>query len=122
MTEIEEFSSGYYSIEMVVCPYEGGPVIESQLHNHLSDEYYSQTDAPVMFRLGLDGHPYFEPSDELSIPVDHIGIPPSWFAENGMDETYGTQRVFVLKPDHSYLLQQPDVLDNRFNADDVMEE
>jgi len=114
--EIEDFSSGYYRLRMLVVPYENGPAIESETYDYINREFYAQTDAPPLFRLGLDGNPYFSVDAEFSIPQDRIGIPHSWFGDNTMGDTYEEVDVFLMKAGHAYLLDQAELLNERFNS------
>ncbi|AGM11334.1 hypothetical protein M199_gp004 [Halogranum tailed virus 1] len=120
--KVEDFSSGYYRTELLVVPYEDGPVMESETFDYINREFYSQTDAPPMFRLGLDGNPYFEVGTEFSIPADRIGIPRDWFGDNKMGDTMQKTSVFILKPGHAYLLKEAELLGKRFNPDDVIDD
>lgn len=117
--KIEDFSSGYYRTELLVVPYEDGPAIESEMYDYINREFYSQTDTPPMFRLGLDGNPYFEVGTEFSIPADRIGVPKDWFGDNRMGDTYEKTSVFILKPGYAFLLKEAELLGNRFNAKDL---
>jgi len=117
--EISDFSSGYYKARMLVVPYEAGPAIESETYDYINKQFYAQTDAPPLFRLGLDGNPYFQVNSEFSIPQDRMGIPSEWFGDNTMGDTYEKVDVFILKPGHAYLLNQADILAQRFNPEDL---
>lgn len=119
MNEIREFSNAYYMTTMTVAPYKHGPVVEQQFHDKLEKQYYSQTNAPVMFRLGLNGQPYFVADTEYSIPEDHMGVPREWFADNRMEEQYGEMDVFILKPTQSYLLNQCRLLSDGFKSEEI---
>lgn len=119
MTAIQDFSSGYLTVEMTVVPYEDGPVAERGFYDYLQRNYYAQTDAPPKFRLGLDGEPYFEVDTEVTMPADHLAIPEEWFEDARMEKKYGKHQVFILKPGHAHLLEQSDKLGERFNPKDL---
>lgn len=101
--QLEEFSGGYYSLDMDLQPYSDGPVIEAGLYNYIRDNVYAQTDAPITFKLSMDNGAYFKVSAETAIPPSVLALPEAWI-ENFTGDG-GDNRVFVLKPEHSYLLQ-----------------
>lgn len=79
---------------MSVQEYDAGPVIERQLYDFINRELYTETNAPVMMRLGLDEGRIFGVNAENAVPRDVLALPPELF-----DKT-GTQNVFVLKGDY----------------------
>lgn len=101
---IEDFSSGYYAASMQVEPYQQGPTISCELFEFINREYYGGTDSEPMFRLDMDGSPYFTTSCEYSIPKDVIGIPEEWFRDSHAERSYDEQMVYILKPSYAYLL------------------
>lgn len=115
MADVESFSSGYFRARLVVTTYDDGPVVDRAFYESLLEDHYKRTDAPPMFRLGLDGNPYFEVDAEYTIPADHIGIPEQWFADQRMDDDYGERDVFITKPGYSWLFQQAKWSSNRFD-------
>lgn len=104
----EEFSGGYYRAEMDVQPYDDGPVIEHELYEHIDNEIYGSSNAPITMQVGLDKGPYFHVDSEAAVPTDVLALP------DGLIDGAGRQDVFVLKPRHSYLLNRSRVLQERF--------
>lgn len=117
--EFEDFSSGYYRVEMTVAPYDQGPTVQNDVYDYIERQHYTQTNANPLFRLGLDGNPYFTPKREAAIPSDHIGVPTSWFADNTMAPTYDECEVFVLKPSYAYMIEQAKHLGEYFDPRSV---
>lgn len=115
---LDEFSGGYYRTEMNVQPYEDGPVIEHGLYNMIDKRVYAQTDAPIMMRVGLDASPYFTISSEAAVPTDVLALPRSWMDDMDIDSR-GMHNVFVLKPEHSYVLGQSKKLKKRFENHNI---
>jgi len=112
--KVENFSGGYFKTELRVSEYRDGPAIEAEAYSFINRQFYANSDGKPMFRLGLDGHPYFEASAEISIPVDVIGIPREWIADSRIEEgTY--QNVFILKPAHADILREATELSKRFD-------
>ena len=97
---IEEFSGGYYRVNMDIEVYDGGPSIESALYDRISHQLYSKTRAPVTMRLTLDGGPRFTPSSEAAIPPDVIGMPQHILQEANVKPSLN-ENVFILKPTHA---------------------
>jgi hypothetical protein len=111
--EVENFSAGYFKIELRISEYQDGPAMEAETHAFINRQFYSHSDGDPVFRLGLDGNPYFEVSAEVSIPADVIGIPREWFADNRIEEG-SYQNVFILKPGHADILREATELSKRF--------
>lgn len=103
---LEEFSNGYYKAEMDIQPYSGGPVIEAGLYDFINRRVYAQTDSPITMRVGLEKGPYFSVKAESAVPTDVLALPQEWI--NDMDISVNKQEnsIFVLKPDHSYFINQ----------------
>ena len=116
---LEEFSGGYYRTEMMVQPYEDGPVIENGLYDLIDKTIYARTNAPITLRIGLAGSPYFKVGCESAIPTDVLAIPRKWMDDIQLHEEYKTHSVFVLKPEYSYLVNQSIVLKERFDNHNV---
>lgn len=112
---VENFSSGYLRTDMKVVPYEDGPAMESEAYSYINRQFYARTDVPPIFRLGLDGEPYFQVSAEFSIPADRIGIPSEWMSDNLLEDEYRSMPVYILKPDFAYLLKESERLEREFN-------
>lgn len=102
---LREFSSGYYSLDMQVQPYEDGPVIDSAVYDYINREVYSQTNAPITMKLSLDNGAYFNVEAENGVPPSVLALPESWI-DNFTDATGKRDTVFVLKPGYSYLMHQ----------------
>lgn len=102
--KLENFSSGYYRASMQVEPYDGGPSISCDTFEQLNREYYGGTDSEPMFRLDIDGSPYFTTSCEYSIPHNVLGIPSDWFQDTSAERQYTEVPVYILKPQYAYLL------------------
>lgn len=101
---IESFSSGYYAASMQVEPYQQGPAVSCEFFEFINREYYSETSSDPMFRLDMDGSPYFTTSCEYSIPKDVIGVPEEWFRDSYAERSYDEQMVFILKPSYAHLM------------------
>lgn len=114
----EEFSGGYYRTEMNVQPYAAGPVIQNDVYDFINREIYAQTDAPITMRVGLDRGPYFTVSAESAVPTNVLAMPREWMDDM---EIHDIERhnVFVLKPGHSYVLNQSVKLSKRFDDHNV---
>lgn len=119
---LEEFSGGYYRTEMTVQPYSDGPVIERGLYDRIDNGVYAQTDAPVTVRVGMGSSPYFQLDYESAVPVDVLAMPREWMDDMGIHNEYETQSVYVLKPEHSYVLNQSVKLRERFDNHNINEE
>jgi hypothetical protein len=91
---IDNFSSGYYSAQMSIQGYDGGPTINRTLHKFINNQLYSDNDVPVMMRLSLDESRAFSVSPESSVPKDVLALPHDMF------DSFAEERVFILKPDH----------------------
>lgn len=105
---LREFSGGYYSLDMHVQPYADGPVIDTAIYDFINREIYSNTDAPITMKLSLNNGAYFNVGAENGVPPSVLAIPESW-VENVSDLTDGKREtVFVLKPEHSSLMNQPE--------------
>ena len=102
---LREFSGGYYSLDVDIQPYDGGPVIDSAVYDYINREVYSQTNAPVTMKLSLDNGAYFNVGAENGVPPSVLALPEAW-VENFTDANGTTDTVFVLKPGHSYLMHQ----------------
>lgn len=111
---IEDFSSGYYKADMSVQPYEDGPTIEQGLYDFIARRFYAKTDAPVTMRVGLSEGPIFEPSAEIGIPTNVLGLPLSEIEDSNIHPSDDSVAVFVLKAEFAYLFQQAEALGDRF--------
>lgn len=116
----EEFSGGYYRTDMNVQSYKDGPVIQNGIYDFINREVYAQTDAPITMRVGLDAGPYFHVSSESAVPTDVLALPREWIDDMDIDERE-RQNVFLLKPGHSYVLNQSVKLSERFKNHNVNE-
>jgi hypothetical protein len=103
---LEEFSGGYYRVQMSVQEVERGPVIERGLYDLIARRIYDTTDAPVTVRLGLDAGPRFTPTAENGVPTNVIGLPKSLLTEAGVHPGDNSVNVFVLKPSAAYRFNQ----------------
>jgi len=115
---VENFSGGYLKTEMKIVPYEDGPAIESESYEFINRQFYADSTGYPMFRLGLDGNPYFHVSSEISMPEDVLGIPRTWFADNGIADDANYHNVFILKPGHADVLREARLISKRFMDDD----
>lgn len=116
--QVEDFSSGYYKVDMYVVPYDDGPVMQHRIHEYIAKKLYDSVNAPLMFRLGLDGNPYFSVDTESAIPVDRMAIPHEWFADNRMSDTMKERPVYILKPEYTEMLNESALLGRRFNEEE----
>lgn len=112
--KVENFSGGYFKTELRVSEYRDGPAMEVEAYSFINRQFYSKSDGNPMFRLGLNGNPYFEASAEVSIPTDVIGVPREWLADNRITEG-SYQDVFILKPAHADILREATELSKRFD-------
>lgn len=110
---LTDFSGGYYSLDMQVQPYSNGPVIESDLYDHLDSEVYKQTNAPVTFKLSMDNGAYFNVEPENGVPPSVLALPEAWVENFDVSNDGRARKVFVLKPGHSYLLHQAELLEEQ---------
>lgn len=106
---LENFSGGYYSIDMQVQPYDDGPVIDSGLYDLLDHRVYSQTDAPVTMKLSMDNGTYFNVGSENGVPPSVLALPEPWVNNLGVSSDGRLDKVFILKPEYSYLFHQRDM-------------
>jgi len=113
---VEDFSSGYYKLSMQVEPYTDGPMCSCNLFDFIQREYYGSVESKPIFRLDMDGSPYFTASCENSIPQNVIGLPEHWFDEPIAERTYHETPVYLLKPDDAHLM------DNAMNVDQSAED
>jgi len=116
---MEEFSGGYYSLEMQVQRYSDGPVIESSLYDMINRRVYSNTDAPITFKLSLDNGAYFNVDAENAVPHNVLALPESWIENFDVQDDGRPSRIFVLKPGHSYLMHQSEILKERFSGSEL---
>lgn len=116
---LEEFSNGYYRTQMTVQPYSDGPVIERGLYDRINDNIYAQTDAPVTIRVGLNGGPYFPVGEENAVPTDVLALPRDWMDDMGIHDECEVRSVFVLKPSHSYVINQSMKIGKKFEKHNV---
>lgn len=111
---ITDYSGGYLRTSLKVVKYADGPVMEEESHAYINHQVYDSARSEPMFRLGLNGNPYFTVDTEFSIPRDVIGVPESWFADN-LNITDGMYApVFILKPGHADVLTEAQRLSERF--------
>jgi len=116
--KVENFSGGYLRAKMKIVPYEDGPVMESETFEFINRQFYSRSDGFPIFRLGLNGNPYFEVDTEFSIPADKIGIPREWFGDNKISDDDEFKDVYILKPAHADILREATTLSKRFGGGD----
>lgn len=124
---IEEFSGGYYRIEMTVQPLSSGPSIERGLYNFIDKKFYCQTSAPVTMRVGLTQSSHFQPSSEGAMPTDVLGLPENLLQEMDVHPSAENVSVLILKPAHAYMFGQSmalgsEFLDNSNISDTTLEE
>jgi len=111
---ITDYSGGYLQTHLKIVKYEDGPVMEEESHAYIQRQVYQSARSEPMFRLGLNGNPYFTVDTEFSIPKNVIGVPESWFADN-LNITDGMHSpVFILKPGHADVLTEAQRLSERF--------
>ena len=103
---IEQFSSGYYKTSLTVQEYSDGPTVSNQLYTFIKRNIYQQTDAPPLFKMGLDSGAYFTVNGENSIPSDVIALPEEWIIDFDITENNKTIDIFICKPEFSHMLQQ----------------
>lgn len=106
---LEEFSGGYYSLDMYVQEYSDGPVIEEGLYDLINREVYSRTTAPITMKLSLDNGTYFNVDAERSVPTDVLAIPEEWVDNLDVEKDGRKRRVFVLKPGRAYTMMNDSV-------------
>lgn len=116
---LEDFSGGYYSLDMHIQPYSEGPVIASTVYDYINREVYSSTDAPVTMKLSLDNGAYFNVGAENAVPSDVLAVPKPWVEQMGVNEDGRVKKVFVLKPGHSYLMHQRQLDAHKFEDTDL---
>lgn len=112
MTMLEEFSGGYYRAEMTVQPLDRGPTIERGLYDLINREIYTQTDAPVTMRIGLDAGPTFQPDAENGVPTDVLAAPTELLDQAGIHPSAENVSVFIYKPHAAYLFSEQMSLGN----------
>jgi hypothetical protein len=117
---LNDFSGGYYSMQMQIQPYSDGPVIDADVYDYINREVYSKTDAPITMKLSMDNGAYFNVDAENGVPPSVLALPEAW-VDNFVDDDGRRSRVFVLKPGHSYLMHQSELLEERF-ADTSLED
>lgn len=115
---MEDFSGGYYRAKMRVHAYEDGPIIESGLYDYIDRKIYARTNAPVTMRVGLQHGPYFTVGSEVAVPPDVLAIPEKWIEDMNISNEE-TSNVFLLKPSHSYIINQSIQLSERFDNHNV---
>lgn len=107
---LQEFSGGYYSLDMSIQPYSDGPVIDAELYDYIDRRVYSNTNAPVTFKLSLDNGIYFNVDAENGVPPSVLAIPEAWAANAAGADDGRRQTVFVLKPGYAHLTHQAELL------------
>lgn len=103
---LEEFSGGYYRAEMTIQPLDRGPTIEQGLYDLINRKIYTQTDAPVTMRIGLDAGPTFQPEAENGVPTDVLAMPTELLDEAGVHPSAESVSVFIYKPHAAYLFSE----------------
>lgn len=116
---LENFSGGYYSLDMQVQPYGDGPVIDSALYDYINREVYSQTDAPITFKLSMNNGAYFNVAAENGVPPSVLAIPKAWVDNLDIEDNGRSRKVFVLKPGHAYLTHQATILKEQLDDTDL---
>lgn len=111
---LNEFSGGYYSLDMHVQPYEDGPVIDSAVYDYINREVYKGTNAPVTMKLSLDNGAYFNVGAENGVPPSVLAVPQSWIDNFDTGKAGKRHTIFVLKPGHSYLMHQSNIDKRKF--------
>lgn len=91
---------------MHIQPYTEGPVISADVYDYINREIYSNTNTPVTMKLSLDNGPYFKVGAENAVPSDVLALPKELVKQMGIKEGGRVRKVFVLKPEHSYLMYQ----------------
>lgn len=94
-------------------------MIENGLYDLINRKIYAQTNAPITMRLGMNGGPYFSPMAESSVPTDVLALPRDWMDDMQLHDEFETHNVFVLKPEHSYVLNQSVAIEQRFDDHNV---
>lgn len=101
---LREFSSGYYTLDMLVQSYEAGPVIEQDLYDYIDQRVYAQTNTPVTMKISMHAGEYFSVDAEAAVPTDVLALPAAWIENFGPVEAGARTRVFVLKPGYSHVV------------------
>lgn len=116
---LDDFSSGYYSIELRVTPFEDGPTIDHRLFDYIESKVYANTDAPVWMRASFQPSPYFKLQGEEPMPTDLIGLPSEWMDDLGLDDDNELQTFFVCKPGQAHFLSQSVLWGDTYEDDDA---
>jgi len=106
---LEDFSAGYYKLEMFIEPYENGPVITHDLYDYIQTELYNQTDVAPLCTLSFDGSPHFDITSEAGMPLSTMGIPESWFSDLDINRNHEKESVFIVKPKYAYQFNTNDI-------------
>lgn len=103
---IQEFSGGYYSVEMDIQSYEDGPVIDRKLYDEINCGIYQNTDTPITMKTSMDNGIYFSVSPENGVPPFVLALPEKWVDNLDVLDDGRTERIYLVKPSYAYMLQQ----------------
>lgn len=115
---LTDYSSGYYSLNLRVTPFEDGPTIDRHLYQYIDEKVYANTDAPVWMRASFQPSPYFRIHGEEPMPADLIGLPPEWMEDLDVDNDNEYHTFFLCKPAHAHFVSQSVLLGDTFEGDD----
>lgn len=104
-TPIQDYSAGYYSVELRPMPYAAGPTIDSEVFGYIENNLYANTTAPVWMRAGFEA-PYFKLTEKEPMPTDVIGLPADWMEDMDLTDDNRTELFFILKPGHAHFVSQ----------------
>lgn len=115
---VDDFSAGYYSVELRIAPFEDGPSIDQRLYEYLDETVYANTDAPLWMRASFQQSPYFRVDGEEPMPTDIIGLPEEWMQDLDVEDDNEYHTFFLCKPGHAHFVSQSVLLGNTYEDED----
>lgn len=92
---IDQFSNGYYTIELVPQPYRSGPAVQSDVLHRVAETIATDEYCEPVFTFDLSGGVYFKPLSESAIPMDVIAVPEQYFDNGVLTDNNEAQTVFI---------------------------
>jgi len=100
---IEDFSAGYYSVQVETYTLKSGPALDRTTYDYIREELYDDSNAPLIVSFSVNASQFIEPHGQAAMPARSIGLPQSMWHSLGRDPEDGPMTLFILKPDYAYL-------------------